>query len=249
MPETKTCPFCSEIIISTAVKCRFCGSMLGDAASVNASDPTTYVKLAISGKYELLERVGEGGMAVVYKAKQINLDRIVALKVIHQNLIHDKEFLDRFHREARIAASLNHPNIVTIHDEGIENGVHFIAMEYLEGTNLHSLIKRKGRLGEDETIRIAISMAEALDYAHKKGIVHRDIKSANIILTNEGRIVLTDFGIARAVSGTKSSLSGSVIGTPEYMSPEQADGKPLDHRSDLYSLGYIATPNNERGSW
>lgn len=243
--STKQCPYCSKEILETAIKCKHCCEWLDKSARLTqsqnytSSNLTTSVKLALANKYELLEKVGEGGMAVFYKARQINLDRIVALKVIHQNLVYDKEFLDRFHREARIAASLNNPNIVTIYDEGNEKGVHFIAMEYLEGIDLHSLIKQEGRLTEEETIRIAISISEALDYAHKKGIIHRDVKSSNIIITQEGRIVLTDFGIARAVSGTKSSLSGSVIGTPEYMSPEQAEGKQIDGRSDLFSLGVV----------
>jgi serine/threonine protein kinase/formylglycine-generating enzyme required for sulfatase activity len=178
-------------------------------------------------------------MATVYKAKQLNLNRLVAIKVVHPNLIHDTEFLNRFHREAQMAASLNHPNIVLIYDEGSLNGVHFIAMEYLEGKDLHCILQEKGKLSVDETISIIKPIAEALDFAHSKGLVHRDVKSANILVTNSGRPVLTDFGIAHAASGTKITQAGSVIGTPEYMSPEQAEGKDLDGRSDIFSLGVV----------
>lgn len=245
MTSTKRFPYCSEEILEIAIKCKHCGEWLDESArpsysqSYTLSDSTTSVKLALSNKYELPEKIGEGDMAVVYMARQINLDRIVALKVIHRNLVHDKELLDRFHKETRIAVSLNHPNIVTIYDEVNEKGVHFIVMEYLKGIDLQNLIKQKGRLSEKETIRIAISISEALDYAHKKGIIHRYVKNSNIIITHEGRIALTDFGIAQADSGTKSTLIGSVLGNPEYLSPEQSEGKQIDRRRNLFSLGAV----------
>lgn len=197
------------------------------------------VALSLAEKFHVTELIGKGGMANVYKAIQKNLGRVVALKVIHQNLVHDAEFVNRFHKEAQMSASLNHRNIVMIFDEGILNGVHFMSMEYLEGMDLHRLIKERGRLTADDTRRIIAPIAEALDYASKRGLIHRDVKSANIFITNEGRPVLTDFGIAHASAGTKLTQDGSIIGTPEYMSPEQAEGKKVDGRSDLFSLGIV----------
>lgn len=241
MEEIKRCPYCDELIRANAIKCKHCGSLL-NGSSIEAereTNPKTRVTLALANRYEIIGEIGNGGMATVYKAVQKSLRRVVALKVIHQNLIHDKEFLERFHHEAQVAGSLSHPNIVTIYDEGSENGVHFMAMEYVEGEDLHYLINQKGKLRIDQTINVICSIAEALDYAHRKGLVHRDIKSANIILTKEGRVVLVDFGIAHAATSSNLSQAGTVIGTPEYMSPEQADGKPMDHRSDLYSLGIV----------
>jgi serine/threonine protein kinase/formylglycine-generating enzyme required for sulfatase activity len=238
MSSIKSCPFCSEEILANAIKCKHCGSDLQDTMSTSLYVNTS-IRLALGDKYEILEVVGKGGMSTVYKAKQKNLNRLVAIKVVHPNLVHDTEFLNRFHKEAQMAASLTHPNIVMIFDEGSLNGVHFIAMEYLEGKDLHCILQEKGKLSVDETIKIIKPIAEALDFAHSKGLVHRDVKSANILVTDSGRPVLTDFGIAHAASGTKLTQAGSVIGTPEYMSPEQAEGKDLDGRSDIFSLGVV----------
>jgi serine/threonine protein kinase len=178
-------------------------------------------------------------MAVLYKGIQRNLSREVALKVIHPNLVHDREFLERFHQEAKVAASLNHPNIVKIYDEGEMNGVHFMAMEFLDGLDLHRLIKSKEKLGIAETLNYGFQSARALEYIHSLGLLHRDIKSSNIFITRDNRAVLTDFGIVRANNGPKMTQMGAVFGTPEYMSPEQAQGAELDEMSDLYGLGVV----------
>jgi len=239
MSDTKLCPYCGEEIKAIAIKCKICGSMLTPTGTDQPVSSITLVKQALASKYEIIEEIGKGGMATVYRALQKNLHREVALKVIHQNLIHDSEFIARFHREAQVCANLSHTNIVTVYDEGEINGVHFMAMELLSGTDLHRLIHQKGRLEAEEAIRYIAPIAQALDHAHQKGLIHRDVKSSNIIITRDGRSVLTDFGIAHAAEGTKLTQTGTIIGTPEYMSPEQAEGKPLDHRSDIYSLGIV----------
>jgi len=239
MEETKRCPYCDELIRANAIKCKHCNSMLTDFSQPTNVDYGSYIKIALSAKYEIINEIGRGGMASVYRTVQKNLGKTVALKVIHPNHVHDKELLDRFHREARISAQLNHPNIITIFDEGIENGIHFMSMELLEGIDLHNRIKEKGPLGTDELSSIIIPISNALNYAHSCGLIHRDIKSANIFITTTGRPVLMDFGIAHASKGTQLTMSGSIIGTPEFMSPEQADGKDIDGRSDIYSLGVV----------
>jgi serine/threonine protein kinase len=240
LETTKRCKYCDEEVKANAIKCKHCGSMLTDSG-VPTGDvtPESLVKLVLSEKYEILDEIGRGAMASVYKAVQKNLNRIVALKVIHRNLVHNKELLDRFHREAQVSASLNHPNLVTIFDEGAEQGVHYMSMEFIDGVDVHTVIKNKGKLGKEKTIKIISTVAEALDYAHSKGMIHRDIKSSNILLTDEGRCLLTDFGLAHAVSDSRLTQTGTVMGTPDYMSPEQAEGKTLDKRTDIYSLGVV----------
>ncbi|MFC2037277.1 serine/threonine-protein kinase, partial [Chloroflexota bacterium] len=177
-------------------------------------------------------------MARVYKAWQPSLERYVALKVLPQHFLHDAEFVTRFRREAKAAARLGHPNIVHIYDTGEANGQHYIAMEYLEGGSLGKRLAA-GPLPLDEAQSILAQVAQALDYAHARGLIHRDIKPANILFSADGRPQVTDFGIARAGDGTQLTRTGIIMGTPEYMAPEQAEGQPLDHRADLYALGVV----------
>lgn len=195
------------------------------------------------GQYQVLEKIGEGGMAAVYRAWQPSLQRYVALKVLHPYLLKDAEFVERFKQEAIIAANLRHHNIVTIYEVGQDKGRIFIAMEFIEGRSLGEIIASEGAMALDRAIDVVAQVASALDYAHKHGVIHRDIKPANILLTNEGRAVITDFGIAKALteSGFMPKLTqvGTVLGTPAYMSPEQIQGQVLDYRSDLYSLGIV----------
>jgi len=191
-------------------------------------------------QYKILEKLGEGGMGVVYKAHQISLDRIIALKILSSTLSSDLSFVKRFQREARAVARLNHPNIVQIHDISEEKDLHFFSMEYVEGQTLDEFLEKKVILSTDEAIGIITQVALALEHAHQKKITHRDIKPANIILDSKGNVKVMDFGLARiAEAYSKLTQSGLLIGTILYMSPEQCQGEELDHRTDIYSLGVV----------
>jgi len=188
--------------------------------------------------YKILSKLGKGGMATVYKAHELSLNRVVALKVLSPRLSEDTEFIKRFQREAQAAAKLNHPNIVQIYAIGEEKGIHYFAMEYIKGKTLAQIKNEEGILTAARAIPIIRQVAEALGEAHKVGLVHRDIKPSNIMIDASGRAKVTDFGIAFvAEAKTKLTREGSIIGTPEYLSPEQCEGKSLDGRSDIYSLG------------
>lgn len=193
----------------------------------------------MGNRYKILELIGEGGMALVYKAECTLLQRIVAVKVLRTQYSSDKEFVDRFRREAQAAASLSHPNMVNIYDVGEEDGIHYIVMEYISGTTLKDLIKKEAPLQVNKALRIALQIAEALKHAHERNIVHRDIKPHNILLTADGRAKVTDFGIARAISAGGYTQTGVVMGSVQYFSPEQAKGVTVGPQSDLYSLGCV----------
>jgi tRNA A-37 threonylcarbamoyl transferase component Bud32 len=196
------------------------------------------------GNYRIVERIGRGGMATVYKAYQPALERYVAIKVIHPHLAEeDEQFLKRFRREAKAVASLRHPNIVQVFDFGTQDGVTYMVMEYLEGPTLKAVLNELAQKGKmmplEEVLHTCQALASALDYAHQQGMVHRDVKPANVTMTAKGDVILTDFGIARIVGGTQYTLTGAVTGTPAYMSPEQAQGERGDERSDIYALGVM----------
>jgi serine/threonine protein kinase/beta-lactam-binding protein with PASTA domain len=201
------------------------------------------VKLVIGqllgNRYRILELIGEGGMALVYKAECTLLQRTVAVKVLRPQYSSDKEFVTRFRREAQAAASLSHPNVVNIYDVGEDEGVHYIVMELIEGDNLKSLIRREAPLPVNQALRIALQICEALRHAHDHNIIHRDIKPHNILLTADGRVKVTDFGIARAISAGGFTQTGVVMGSVQYFSPEQAKGLPVGPQSDLYALGCV----------
>jgi serine/threonine protein kinase len=191
------------------------------------------------GQYQITSEIGRGGMAVVYKARQPSLGRYVALKVLPPHLASDQDFVARFRREAMAAAQLNHPHIVTIHDVGQEGDTHFIVMEYLEGQSLFEILRATGPMPLERVVPIVQQVASALDYAHQHGFVHRDIKPANIILRSDDHATLTDFGIAKAMSGTSLTQTGTMIGTPQYMAPEQVQGDNVDQRADVYALAIV----------
>jgi formylglycine-generating enzyme required for sulfatase activity len=194
------------------------------------------------GKYEILEEIGRGGFAVVYRAHDTELDRVVALKVLHPQLTTDPKFIQRFYQEARTAAGLRHPHIVTIHDVGEEAGQHYLAMAFLPGRTLDKRLA-EGPLPAEEAISIVEQVGSALDAIHEQGLVHRDVKPGNITVDDAGQATLLDFGIVRAAEGTRLTTTMAVLGTPEYMAPEQAEideAAEVDWRADIYALGVVA---------
>ncbi|WP_077367357.1 Stk1 family PASTA domain-containing Ser/Thr kinase [Anaerosalibacter sp. Marseille-P3206] len=193
----------------------------------------------LGGRYEILEKIGGGGMALVYKARCQLLNRYVAIKVLRDEFTNDEEFIKKFRHESQAAASLSHPNIVSIYDVGSEGNTYYIVMEYIKGKTLKEIIKEKGKLTPEETINYSIQIAEALQHAHNNHIVHRDIKPHNIMVTEDKRVKVTDFGIARAATSTTMTNTSNVIGSVHYFSPEQARGRFTDEKSDIYSLGIV----------
>ena len=194
----------------------------------------------LGNRYEIIRKIGDGGMAFVYEAKDRLLNRTVAVKVLRPEFVDDEEFLGKFKREAEAVASLSHANIVNVYDVGEDGKVHYIVMEFIDGQNLKEIIKNEGTLDEYTALDITKQIAMALSAAHKKGIIHRDIKPHNILISNEGRIVkVADFGIAKAVSNSTMTNIGSIIGSVHYFSPEQAKGKFVSNNADLYSLGIV----------
>ena len=192
----------------------------------------------IAGRYELHELVGAGGMSNVFRAHDRLLERSVAIKVLHEHYSADEDYVERFRREARSVAQLAHPNIVTVIDRGEEDGRQYIVFEYVEGENLKGLLSH-GALPVDEALRYGLQIAGALDFAHKRGLVHRDVKPQNVLLTEEGEPKVTDFGIARSIDVQSVTQSGTVVGTSDYIAPEQARGEQVDPRTDIYSLGVV----------
>jgi len=227
--------------------CRSCGMDLTATTPVGAvRDPQQemtdieLVREQLKEEYEIVEELGRGGMAIVFKARERQLERDVAIKVLPFSLSFDKEFVERFQREARTSAKLEHPNIIPIYRVGKSGRVIFFVMKFLRGKPLSSVLAARGTLAPAEIRQVLAQVARALAYAHRSGIVHRDIKPDNIMFDEHGLAMVTDFGIAKAATGGKLTGTGMSIGTPHYMSPEQARAQALDGRSDLYSLGVVA---------
>src|SRR5574339_369252 len=194
----------------------------------------------LNNRYQLLERIGSGGMADVFRARDLMLERTVAIKVLHDTYSEDKALQDRFKQEARAAANLSHPNIVTVHDFGFDNAQLFIVMEHIPGKDLKTILRTRGRYSVDEAIPLMVQACAGIGYAHRAGLVHCDIKPHNMIVTPDGRLKVTDFGIARALSTILPGERADVVwGSPQYFSPEQAVGEAPSPSSDVYSLGVV----------
>lgn len=196
--------------------------------------------IILNERYQLDQRLDSGGMAVVYRAHDLMLERSVAVKIMRENFSADPDFRERFHQEARAAANLSHPNIVTVHDFGFDQQRVFIVLEYIPGTNLKRTLQHRRRLDQDETLDIMIQACAGVGYAHRAGLVHCDIKPHNLLITPDRRLKVTDFGIARALASIQPEEKSEVIwGSPQYFSPEQASGDAPSPASDVYSLGVI----------
>jgi serine/threonine protein kinase len=195
--------------------------------------------MATFGRYEILDKLGEGAMGVVYRARDLSLGRVVALKMLSADLGQEEELHQRFQREAEAIGRLSHPNIVTVYDVGEAAGQLYMAMELLEGNDLRSLIEKRANIALADRVRILLQICTGLAYAHSRGVVHRDIKPANILVGSDGRVKILDFGLARVSARSTITRRGVILGTPDYMAPEQAMGKGVDRRSDIFSAGAV----------
>lgn len=206
------------------------------------SEPT-WIGKTIGGRYQIEELLGQGGMSAVYKATDPNLRRVVAVKIIHPHLSGDQEFVRRFEEEAAAVAQLRHPNIIQVHDFSHDGSTYFIVFEFIPGESLQAWLKRLNESGQqmayEEAASLAADIADALDYAHEQGLIHRDVKPANVMINVRRQPILMDFGIAKIVGGTQHTATGAVLGTARYMAPEQIRGQRVDARSDIYSLGVM----------
>src|SRR5687768_15900462 len=235
------CPDCGTWNRGSAATCSRCGNQLPEltgAASEKPDEEITRLRQVTGSRYKVLRRLGSGGMASVFIAEHAQLGRRVVLKVLHGHLAKDAEMLERFRREARAASQLVHPNIVPITDSGEGDGVLYTVMPYLPGGSFADRIGQ-GVRSPGEVAAVVAQAAVALDYAHRRGIVHRDVKPDNVLFDEDGHALVTDFGIAEARSQGRLTASGRAMGTPHYMSPEQAMGKLVDGRSDVYALGIL----------
>src|SRR5437867_5992499 len=236
------CHACQSTLVDDARFCARCGTAVPAEPAAEGDTVRAALEAKLQAQYRVVRLLGGGGMGAVYLARDLALDREVAIKVVKTDSS-AREVHDRLRREARTAAKLSHPNIVPLHAFGEVEGMPYFVMGYVRGESLAARLRRDGKLPEEETRRIVADLAEALDHAHRQGLVHRDVKPDNVLLDDEsGRPLLTDFGVAKAVGRSETLTAvGSVVGTPSYMSPEQAAGRAdIDGRSDVYSLGVMA---------
>ncbi|MDX6206170.1 MAG: eukaryotic-like serine/threonine-protein kinase, partial [Frankiales bacterium] len=200
----------------------------------------TLLGRVLDGRYRIQERIARGGMATVYRALDLRLDRPVAVKVMHPTLAEDADFVSRFTREAKSAARLSHPNVVAVFDQGSDGGVVFLVMEYIDGATLRDLLRERGRLSARQSLDVMAPVLAALEAAHGAGIVHRDIKPENVLIAVDGRIKVADFGLARAIADANlTATTGLLIGTAAYLAPEQIEHGTADPRTDLYAAGIM----------
>ena len=252
------CSACHHSNAPGLSRCASCGAWLGPAdatlthlpadtrwskatrAEVPVSNPGLALEIGsvIADRYEILKLLGEGGMGAVYKARDQEVDRLVALKVIRPELAGHSTVLQRFKQELILARTVTHRNVIRIYDLGVAEGCRFITMEFIEGRDLSSALE-EGKLEPDAAVKILRQVCAALEAAHQEGVVHRDLKPQNIMLEASGRVVVMDFGLARSMEETGLTQAGAIMGTPAYMSPEQAKGIPADERSDIFALGII----------
>lgn len=239
------CFKCGSFISEGSRFCGSCGVQVSDPAAATVltteTDPIVEaVRRDLGGEFEIERELGRGGMGVVFRAREIDLDRVVALKVMPPDMAVHRDLAERFRREARLAAALDHPNIIPIYGVGQSGGTFYIAMKYVEGRGIDAIIDSEGALPVPVVLLVLRAAAGALAFAHQRGIIHRDIKGANILVGTDGRVVVADFGIARAMEASSLTATGSVIGTPHFMSPEQCAGTSLGPQCDQYSLGVVA---------
>ena len=240
------CPRCAAQVPVGLRFCGFCGAAIADSTSATVAliaqheDPLlAQIRVVLGGEYEIERECGRGGMAAVFKALDVSLRRPVALKVMLPAASNGGAVADRLRREARRAAALDHPNIVPIFQVGEAGGVHYIVMKFIEGRSLDAIVEDQGALPIAVVVAVLRAIASALAYAHERGTVHRDIKSSNILIDQEGRVYVSDFGLARAAEDSKVTPSGAVMGTPQFMSPEQCAGAAVGPQGDQYSLGIV----------
>ena len=234
------CNLCGHKNREGAKFCDSCGGALDRTVTRTGIDPELdAVRQSFHERFVVESLLGRGGMGNVYKARERNLDRYVALKIVPEFRSKDAQFIERFRREARIAARLRHPRIVSVHEVGAMGSFPYFSMDYIEGSTLRSVVERRHTLPNEDAISIVVEICRAVAHAHSKGIIHRDLKPENVMIDTEGDVFVMDFGLARAVEDTSLTQPGMVLGTPFYMSPEQLAGEKLDERSDVYSIGLI----------